>query len=353
MLSRILRCCLVLLCLGANGCDSGGEEAAADPIQQFPWKKLSFPEAEWRHDDAFFLDRETGWVASTDAAEIHKTVDGGETWSLQLKPDGGPYFRCIAFHDQDLGFACNLTAQETGNPLFRTTDGGETWSVADIDPRVEGLCGISIVNASTIYAAGKYEGPAYVVKSRDGGLTWAVTDMNDRLGQAVDIHFFNERDGVLIGGSDSHKPSSRVVVLTTSDGGETWVERHRGSRLGEFGWKISFPSREVGYVSIDTEGLEESDMDFFLKTEDGGLTWTRKPFYPGLFRAQGIGFATEQVGWIGSFLEERPTMGTSDGGESWSEIEPGAQINRFRFNDDGTGIASGRWLFRIDRATSN
>lgn len=320
--------------------------------ESLAWRPMNFREAGWKHDDVFFIDPDTGWVVANTEGEIHKTEDGGHSWRLQFAPASRPYFRCVAFVDEKVGFACNLTAKEHGDPLYRTRDGGATWSVVEMDGGVEGLCGVSIVDAKTITATGKYWGPAHFAKSSDGGDTWSVTALAPLLHQAVDLHFWNEREGVLLGGSEGGG-GSRVVVLGTTDGGETWTERYRGPRDGEWGWKLSFPSREVGYASVDTEALAPDAVDaaYFLKTRDGGWTWERKPFYRGQYRAQGIGFISEEEGWMGSFLEDRPWMATTDGGESWKAIGPGDRINRFRFTR-GIGFAAGHRLYRLDKTAT-
>ncbi|MCG8469532.1 MAG: YCF48-related protein [Gemmatimonadetes bacterium] len=344
---------LLLLASLAAGC--AGPAIDPDPAGLLPelqWSRMNFGAASWKHDDVFFVDHDVGWAVVNDRGEIHKTEDGGATWRRQFRPSDRPFLRAIAFVDLRVGFAGNLTANDRGHALYRTTDGGDTWSAIDLDPRVEGICAIEIVNERAIHAVGKYTGPARFVKSIDGGKTWSVVDLGPTLGQATDLRFFNELEGVVVGGSSATSSESRMVVLSTSDGGETWTERYRGPRLGEMGWKLSFPTRDVGYASIDTEGLVGGGAEFFLKTEDGGRTWTRKPFYDRHYQAQGIGFISEDIGWIGSFREDRPSLLTTDGGQTWRETEFGDRVNRFRFLEDGTGFAAGRWLYRLDRVAT-
>lgn len=352
---RACLCTILVIALLSfiGGCSRGDEQSTAvatsDVVKENDrWRQLGFPAADWKHDDIFFINKEVGWVVVNTAGEIHKTVDGGGTWKLQFKPPEQPFFRCIAFSDQQHGFACNLSAGKHKNPLYRTIDGGSSWSAVDLSDEVEGLCGISVVNSNLIYLTGRYPGPAYLVKSEDGGNSWSVKDMSDYLGRSVDIHFFDENEGLLLGGSTDSALKSRVVVLGTSDGGITWKVRYRGPRNGEWGWKFSFPSRDIGYASVDTEPLTNVDTAYFLKTEDGGRSWRRIPFYRGQYRAQGIGFANDNTGWMGSFLRDRPTLRTEDGGVSWIETNFGNRINRFRFIDD-TGFAAGHRLYRMRR----
>ena len=323
-------------------------DSASHPAKDYRWERLNFEPSGSKYDDMYFIDAKTGWVVKNAEGEIHKTEDGGQRWSLQFKPLEQPFFRSIAFINEQIGFAGNLLGTTNKNPLYRTLDGGVTWAVVPVSPQVEGICGISIASPDTIYATGKLNGPAHVIKSNDGGMTWSARQMRSFLQQAIDIHFWNDRDGILVGGSSAQPTQTKVVILTTSDGGETWTERYRGPRQGERAWKISFPSRAVGYVSIETtQPLPETETEYFLKTVDGGQTWHRKAFYQGYYRAQGIGFVTENMGWIGSAIGNRLTMVTTDGGESWQETDFGERLNRFRFIGDNIGYAAGRWLYKL------
>ncbi len=62
------------------------------------------------------------------------------------------------------------------------------------------------------------------------------------------------------------------------------------------------------------------------------------------FDEQGIGFATDSLGWIGGW--GGPTYTTTDGGDTWSETGPGMFVNRFRFLGDSLGYAVGSRAFR-------
>lgn len=295
----------------------------------------------------FFIDENTGWVVVNSASEIHKTADGGQSWQLQLKTDERQYFRCINFIDRQMGFACVLDAAN-GSALYRTTNGGQVWTAIDLGPDIHGICSLAIVSPDLLFAAGRHVGPAVLIKSVDGGLNWTPQDIGYPLGQAIDIHFFDEHNGLLIGGTVGALKESRMVVLGTKDGGQTWQQRYLGPRNGEWGWKIAFPSRKVGYITIDSYTTADNSQDeFFLKTKDGGQTWQRKPLYTQAYRAHGVGFIDEQTGWIGSMFEERPTLFTQDGGETWHASKNGDRVNRIRFLGNGIGHAAGHRLYKI------
>lgn len=302
-----------------------------------------------RHDDMFFLDENLGWLVNG-PGQVYKTEDGGETWDLQMS--GGPYFRAVGFANEQLGWIGSLVASGT---LFESTDGGATWQ--DISDRIEGpaptgICGIYVVNESVAYGVGRFDGPPILIKTIDGGATWQSSDLSAfGITTLVDVHFFDEQHGFVTGGASGVvTDKSNAIVAETTDGGETWTIRHETQRedgiTGEWGWKISFPSAEVGYVSVEYPGDETGIEAKILKTIDGGENWepltingSRDP--AGL---QGVGFVNENVGWVSG---RGTTSITIDGGETWHQVnDMDGVVNRFRMVNDTLAYAVGRRVYR-------
>ena len=305
-----------------------------------------------RHDDVFFVHPDTGWVVNT-GSEVFRTNDGGVSWEEQVRGSlpgiGMRAFRSVGFANSSKGWIGSLTF---GSVLFETLDGGETW--ADITGRINGeiepagICGISVVDADHAFGVGRWTGPAVFVKTVDGGQTWQASSLESLAGTLVDVHFFDENEGFAVGGTtaDLGSSSNRAVVLHTSDGGQTWTRRHVSSGpTSEWGWKISFPSRLVGYVSI--EYRNPRDAAKVLKTVDGGLTWGEVDIpgndpYRGL---QGVGFLTEELGWVGGRGEVSQTV---DGGSMWqSYSNVDGRVNRFRVLVDSIAYAVGEYVYRF------
>lgn len=321
---RALRCLVLASTLGFG-------TAAAAP----QWEALPNAPVAVRHDDLHFLDPLHGWVCSGNG-RIHRTTDGGATWQMQLE-DPAVYFRAIRFADAQRGWAGLLLSDPL---LFATTNGGVDWApVTNIpEPRPNGICGLSVASSSVIYGVGSFAGPARVIKSADGGATWSSMDLDPLASTLVDVQFRTPLEGFAVGGVGEFSGPIRSVVLHTTDGGATWQQRFVGTREGEWGWKISFPTPLVGYVSLERF---QGPM-FFLKTEDGGLTWTEHPF--SNFNEQGIGFVTPEIGWVGG--ADNPTCGTTDGGATWTETPWGDYINRLQFLSPGLGYAAGVTVYR-------
>ena len=158
----------------------------------------------------------------------------------------------------------------------------------------------------------------------------------------IDLHFFNPDTGFIVGLTDTDHTQSRGIVLNTTDGGDTWMPVHISSRLGEWAWKIDFPSNSVGYVSLQRN--YESPI-YFLKTVDSGATWDEMLFLNDYYFIQGIGFINENLGWMGG-NSSYPTFVTTDGGHTWNSAEFGSRVNRLDFINSNIGFACGETIYK-------
>lgn len=309
------------------------------------WQLLeSSPYADYRHDDASFVSDSEGWVVNLHGG-IYHTDDGGQSWDLQFdgsEQEENVRFRSVGFVDSQVGWAGSLTR---GKVLYETTDGGTTWT--DISSRIQGampggICGMWVVSENVIYAVGAYWGEPRFLKSVDRGRTWESTDMTDHARTLVGIHFWDENNGFILGGTNSELGDAYATVLMTEDGGATWSERFRSSEAGEWGWHFEFPSREVGYISIEyPEGTREDAK--VAKTVDGGLTWSEMVI-PGSTALQGVGFVSESTGWTSG---RGTTSQTTDGGRTWTDVDVmDGSVNRFHVLNDTLAYAFGHRIYK-------
>jgi len=313
------------------------------------WRTLSNAPSAQRMDDIFFLSPYRGWIVANGAVgdlgypfygnSVWRTTDGGENWQYLITLT--PYLRSIGFVDSLKGWLGTVSSPDS--VLYQTTDGGESWSlvtnITGLKPH--GICGISVVNDSVIYGSGQYYGPPRVIKTTDRGASWKSKDLSTYAGALVDCYFFSPDSGFVVGSSNGDYSNGYTRILFTSDGGNSWTTRHSGDRLGELCWKIHFINRSVGYVSIEkfTDGPTH-----YLKTTDGGLTWTDQLFREDLFDVQGIGFVSEDMGWLGGWGGD--SQETTDGGETWHKARVGYLVNRFRFIDQYLGYCSGETVYK-------
>lgn len=337
-----------------------------DSSNSYAWKKLETEAYRGKQDDIYFVNERLGWYVNG-SGKIFKTVDGGETWTMQLhKP--GTFFRCIAFVDEMRGFAGNIGPGYFPNvsdnvPLYETSDGGTTWTaVTNIEgPPVVGLCAMQVlrdkfVNAGSldtrirILGVGRVGGPTAMLYSDDLGKSWQQVDIHDKAAMAFDVHFFNRNEGIIAAATNADPAQSNALILSTNDGGKTWTNAWQSTGSFELTWKIAFPTREVGYVTIQSYNPDPTVKDRFVaKTTDGGKTWAEMPLVSDpKVREFGVGFIDARTGWVGAVPNG---FHTTDGGATWKAVEMGNAVNKIRIleTDSGfVGFAIGMNVHRLD-----
>jgi photosystem II stability/assembly factor-like uncharacterized protein len=334
-----------------NGHIPLGLPAATDSVRWEPIAGSPASPQGTRHDDVFFTDLSNGWIANT-RGEIYRTDNGGTSWTL-VHSSAGVFYRAIGFVTPMRGWVGNLNRFNSPTPrnsLFETTDGGVTWT--NITNRVDGpdpvgLCGFWVASATHIYGVGRWNGPAVFVRTRDGGQTWTSRSLAGLATGLIDVFFFDENVGIAVGGdgvgsSAQQQAASRAVVLRTEDGGDSWERVYHGTTPGQWIWKISFPTADVGYVSIQGPDL----IGTVLKSTDGGRTWAPVSPVGEPLGFSAIGFVTPDSGWVAS---DDMVFSTIDGGRSWRRAGILSNMNRIRFFPNGTGIAVGDRAYRFER----
>lgn len=321
-------------------------ESSNDPLKSFTnWKKLDTVPHDDKQDDIYFVDDRVGWYANG-AGKIYKTTDGGDTWKLQ-RDTPGTFFRCLSFIDQQHGFAGNVGLDRfdnvtDSNPLYETKDGGETWNaVTTIEGKpVEGLCALQVLRYEAnnekvsekqirLIGVGRVAGPAALIVSDDLGATWQQIDISAHAAMAFDVHFLDRNVGFIAAATDPDLSKCHAAVLRTEDGGVTWQKVYESPRPHEWTWKMSFPSRNTGYVTIQSLDRDKSaSARYVAKTQDGGKTWSEIPLVNNFkVRQFGIAFLDDQTGWVGATPHG---FFTNNGGKTWRRAKIGDAVNRIR-----------------------
>jgi photosystem II stability/assembly factor-like uncharacterized protein len=332
--------------------------------QELLWKKLTTEPYAGKQDDITFVDENTGWYVNG-YGKIFHTIDGGTTWEKQLEQKG-TFFRTIAFVDKNIGFAGTVGTDYFPNvtdtiPLYGTKDGGKSWkAVTYKGPYVKGLCAIDVVKEQFInhgkidykihlYAVGRVGTPANIMISHDGGETWISRSMNNDCKMLFDIKMFNKKEGIVCAATNEDITQSNALILKTNDGGETWQKVYQSTRPYETTWKVSFPSKNVGYVTIQSYNPDPNvKQQRVAKTTDGGKTWTEINLVEdAVAREFGIGFIDENHGYVGTM---NSGFETNDGGLTWKKIDLGRACNKIRiYKNDGKvyGYSIGVNVFKL------
>ena len=323
--------------------------------QQYKWHALpNAPTTSSRLEDVFFVDNETGWVikSSNLSDNLYKTTDGGMTWINLSMPSFG-YPRCIGFANSQTGwigtYLGNWPSYLPG--ILKTTNGGLHWvnQLSGMSDTTMGICGLDVVDENHVVACGRWYEPAKFYKTTNGGTNWTIKDMSAYADRLIDCRFTSPDSGIVIGGIGDTIWTGKGIVLFTSDGGDNWVTKIITPNDKQWGWKIDFPSRDTGYISLEKEG-PTSGAAYFLKTTNGGETWEEKLFWSTSLDQEGIGFVNNNTGWIGGWFFN--TYKTTDGGDTWASDPWGYNVNRIRFLSDTLGYAVGLTVYKYDRDTS-
>jgi photosystem II stability/assembly factor-like uncharacterized protein len=309
------------------------------------WKKLDTVAFKGKQDDISFVTPDIGWYGNG-AGKLYQTTDGGASWAERANLPG-TFIRALGFIDANNGFLGNIGIDyfpgvTDPKPLYRTRDGGATWQpVTNVQgPTVKGICAIDILRRTFIdsgvlrervivHAAGRVGGPAFLMRSLDGGDTWRSMDLSAHTAMIMDVKFFDEMNGVIAGASDSDTEKSHARLIVTHDGGVTWKTAYESTRPYEITWKLSFPTREVGYATIQKYNPDPKVTQHYVaKTTDGGRTWREVPMANDVAdREFGVGFVTADTGWVGT---AKGGYHTSDGGKTWNFAEMGRAVNKIR-----------------------
>jgi hypothetical protein len=237
-------------------------------------------------------------------ADMHilfaKSSNQGDTWTPDVQVDDGTKSSkgspvvCVSVN----GYI--YVVWEDGRPyddsdiyFARSTDGGETWTDPNIrvndDPSSYQHCPSMVIDLwGDIYVAydcqadGGYS-RIYLVKSSDGGESWSRPHIQVDDNRPGD-HYLPELavdQGGTIYASWSWRGGDHILFAKSTDGGDTWS---RPSIQVDFApnnyfWNdfSSIAVDEAGniYVSWDAYNHEDAEPDvFFGVSTDGGYTWT-------------------------------------------------------------------------------
>lgn len=317
---------------------------AAEPAAPLPaWTTLDTVPFRGKQDDIVFVNPDLGWYGNGEG-KIYRTTDAGDTWTLQWDQPG-TFVRTLAFVDDTTGFAGNVgtgyflgVTDET--LLYKTTDSGQTWApvpAAQVEG-VAGLCAMQVLitpfinhgvleTKTRVYAAGRVGGPAWLMHSDDLGDTWTATNLKDHAGMVLDVHFFDLNHGLIAASSSDDVTRGTARILRTEDAGRTWHVAYDSGRPFENVWKMSFPTTETGYATIQSYNPEATER-FVIKTTDAGRTWTELPLVDDArVRQFGIGFIDANRGFVGAVPH---AFATTDGGQTWAPAQMGTAVNKVR-----------------------
>lgn len=99
-------------------------------------------------------------------------------------------------------------------------------------------------------------------------------------------------------------------------------------------WKASFAGARTGFATVQSYDPARAQQ-VVVTTTDGGETWRELPLVQDARARQfGIGFATRRLGWVGTAVGG---FETRDGGVTWIRVALAPAANKIRTHAaDGT-----------------
>lgn len=249
----------------------------------------------------WFATRELGWAVGgkslpylpTSRGVVLRTIDGGQTWKEEMS--FLPALERVKFFDNDNGVAWGRGSG--GEPLgvFVTDDSGRNWRAMAVAALgcwwngdfINGRTGVVVSSAGRVSRIASGEATSLsietggreirdvklsldatgwavgdeglILQTHDGGNRWEnVEILPPEVSEVVDWRSVAVRNKqIWIAGS----PGS--VVLSSSDGGETWQGLATGSKT---------PISKITFVD-GSHGWAVGEFGAILHTTDGGQTW--------------------------------------------------------------------------------
>jgi photosystem II stability/assembly factor-like uncharacterized protein len=190
---------------------------------------------------------------------------------------------------------------------------------------------------------------ASVMKTTDGGKTWirlptptnVVIDAND-----INIHFLDADHGFVFACLPSSSGACiTALIISTSDGGQTWTELSNVPHIGVK--SVWFTDSMHGWITGGVSGpipppdyFGSSTLTALYATTDGGLTWTQQTLPDPILATPnciplsfntGVKFVDSLHGWVagtsycnstiaphGQIAQGALVWTTSDGGATWT-----------------------------------
>jgi len=217
-------------------------------------------------------------VASQPVAQYKQSIKGLPVLK-QANPPAGPYdFNAVYMADDEIGWAVG-----DEGIILKTQDGGLTW-IPQYSGTTEDLLGVDSFDGSIAYAVG--EGNT-ILRTEDGGRNWYDPRRYPRYSSLIvltDVHLLSEDTAVVVGGTARTAVSEIygfvATYLRTTDGGLTWTEPSYPAGLERIN-AVDFMDDRVGIavggcMSYSLYYGTYTFSSIVTTTRDGGLTWTQQ-----------------------------------------------------------------------------
>ncbi len=282
--------------------------------------------AQWIHQNPVPTSetmRDIAWPSAStmltvgDAANIHRSSDGGVTWKLLHGGEAGswgtglttPFLAMHALNDEVM-LAVNYLGA-----IVRTVNGGDTWSVV-YNQLYQYMYSIAFLDERDGIVGGHN---GVTLRTIDGGRSWSVRPRITGVGHLYAVAMRTPADWVVT--------TSEGAIFRTADSGTTWVQSSITPMKPLYG--IHFADAQHG-VAVGTDGA--------AVTTDGGATWR---YQEDVVTTELRDVAHTSAGWVA--VGRTGFIMRSDDGTSWRRVQSGTtqDLVAISFRDGLNGVALG------------
>jgi photosystem II stability/assembly factor-like uncharacterized protein len=285
-----------------------------------------------------FINENIGWIAGH--GTLLKTENGGETWlSLPFVSIGSPSIPPEEHHDIQIDFISESVGwgldsywdqiEDIGKDIIKkSVDGGQSWTIQKENTDY-GLVTLYAVNDSIVYVVGGRK----ILKTSDGGNNWVDISPNLTDITLESVWFIDTEVGVITGYDGN---TGKGMILKTLDGGKTWDKIIIS--LFEDIYDLQFINDSIGYF-LATKENEENTEYFLCATTDTFNTWTIKT--QSTYPIHSYYVLDDQAIFV--IMDDSTSTGilkSTDGGLSWGKkhLLSNWNFNKIYFNKNNVGF---------------
>ena len=279
------------------------------------------------------------------APTVATSSDGGVRW-MPRSPPRGWSIDAMACPGLQTCVAVGTTNAGTGG-AWTTKDLGATWEQSWLTSPVQVLNSVACPSPSACSAVGTTSnGTAVAMTSSDGGATWRPSLLPKGLASLASVSCSNSELCVAVGSlavrfavppgghiGIGDIESGRGALITSDNGGRTWVDRTRSAtRAGYVPYFFSVSCLPDLFCATGPSSGR------FLSSVNGGKTWTDVKNSFAYFPTSGLSCVNQErcVAYGTSQASPPQLYWTSNGGRSWS---------RARLISGPTEYAESTWQF--------
>ncbi len=161
---------------------------------------------------------------STGKTTIFRSANGGISWGRQNVPNTVSDLSSISCPTTERCAAVGGSAANSGTATF-TQNKGVTWSPVNLPSGTGLLSGVACPTALLCTAVGSSKsGKWLILQSSNGGASWSVRFSPTTYGILTGLSCSTELFCMAIGYMADNTGAERVAGITTSDGGQRWVQ---------------------------------------------------------------------------------------------------------------------------------